>query len=119
MSGWAINAEEVAGVIGVVDAETVLLDTDSAADKLSGVLDGLSWGDEYTAAVADAVRVGVGSQVGRINSVKYQVVAGRLGVVGATNAYQGADEEMAATIQAQAAASAASEDFSWFEGGGR
>jgi Family of unknown function (DUF6507) len=118
VSGWQINAEGVAGVIGVVDGEVELLDTDSAADKLSGVLGGLSWGGEYTAAVADAVTVGVGSQVARINAVKSQVVAGRLGAVGATNAYQAANVDMATQIQAQAAASATSGDFTWFENGG-
>lgn len=118
MSGWQINADGVASVIAGVDAEVELLDTDSGADKLTGVDGGLSWGDEYTAAVKDALGVGIQSQVTRINSVKSQVVAARLGVVGATNAYQGANEDMAAQIQAQAALSAESGNFTWFENGG-
>lgn len=117
MSGWQINAEGVAGVIAGVDSEVELLDTDSSADKLTGVEGGLSWGDEYTAAVFDAVRVGVSSQVAKINSVKAQVMAGRIGVVSATNAYQGANEDMAAQIQAQAASAAETGNFTWFENG--
>lgn len=113
MSGWRIRPEGVAGVITAVDAEIESFDADTGADSLAGVLDGLSWGGQYTAVVADAVRAGVDSQVGRVEGVRGRIVAARHGVVSATNTYVTAGEEMAANVQARAVAAVESVDVAW------
>lgn len=114
MSSWRVSAEGVAGVIAAVDAEVRSLDEFVAVDRLPLVLDGLSWGGQYAAVVADAVRAAVESQAKRVDGARGQVVAARTGVVEATNTYTAAGQEMAAGTQARAAAAVGSVDLAWF-----
>lgn len=124
MSGWKLLPDRIQEVLLAVNDEAEGLRTDlvgsegAPIDHGAAVMDGLAWAPELTGPVTAAVDAAMAAQAQSMETISNGIAAAQLGVLNATMAYNQGNEEMAAAAQAQAAASAASGDFSWFEQNG-
>lgn len=110
MTSWSIDPQGVSTVLTSV--ETAATELATALDGILTAQDELSYGAGSLGGVPAAVQALIESEQTRLLSVGYRINAGTLGASTAAIAYLQGDEEMAATAQSAAAASALSGDMS-------
>ncbi len=84
-------------------------------DAVENYHDAPEWGAPFSGAVPGALDQALAAQADKINRVVRTVSAAIVGVSQATMAYQQGNEEMAVQVQAEAARSASTGDFSYFD----